>query len=341
VANKLVIAAISLLMGMAAQTAPAQATKSAETAYKGMCDASAGVALGGDLFAVANDEDNAIRVYDSSKGGSPVRSFELSRFLRVDPQHPETDLEGACWLGDKIFWMSSQSRNKEGKYRESRHYFFATKWVKVGNNYEMVAIGQPYRNLLLDFIRDPRLRPYRLDLASLQAPKSRGALNIEGMCPTPEKHLLLGFRNPIPQGRALILPLLNPEDLLEGKPANFGEPILLDLDGLGIRDMALRADGRYLILAGSYNSEGETKLYEWKGGKAEPERVKNVKLKDFNAEAIIVYPDGREAFQLLSDDGTKLVDGTRCKELADPLRKQFRSVWVELKKKTDDKQPKR
>lgn len=302
---------------------------STQSVFYGMCDASAGVALGGDLFAVANDEDNCIRVYDSSKGGLPVRSFEVSNFLKVDRHKPETDLEGACWLGDKIFWMSSQSRNREGKYRMARHYFFATKWVSTTNGFEMVGAGQPYRNLLIDFVRDPRLRPFRLDLASMRAPKEKGALNIEGMCGTPDHHMLLGFRNPIPQGRALILPLLNPNDLLEGKPANFGDPILLDLEGYGIRDMALWKD-QYLLLAGPYNSEGETKLYQWAGGKAQPEKIKGVKLKHFNAEAIIVYPDGRGPIQLLSDDGIKLFDGICCKDLPDPMKRQFRSLWVTI-----------
>jgi hypothetical protein len=324
-----------LLLCAAVFPAWAQGPVSPETVYEGMCDASAGVALGEDLFAVANDEDNAIRVYRSDKGGPPVASFELSRFLRVDPLKPETDLEGACWLGDRIFWMSSQSRNFQGKYRTSRHYLFATRWVKTNNAYQMLPVGQPYKNLLMDFFRDPRLQKFRLDVASMLPPKSQGALNIEGLCQTPDGRLLIGFRNPIPNGKALIVPLLNPNDLLEGKAGKFGDPILLDLDGLGIRDMALwprKSGNRYLILAGPYDSEGTTKLYEWAGGRTEPKRIKDVKLKHFNPEAIVVNPEHPKHFQLLSDDGTKLIDGVCCKNLAEPQKKQFRSVWIDLSK---------
>jgi hypothetical protein len=307
---------------------------SEETAYSGMCDASAGVALGDGLFAVANDEDNAIRVYRSDKGGPPVASFELSRFLKVDPLKPETDLEGACWLGDRIFWISSFGRNAEGKYRMSRQYLFATKWVATNGVFQMVPVGVPYQNLLMDLLVDPRLSKFRLNAASLQAPKSKGGLNIEGLCQTPDGRLLIGFRNPIPKGGALVVPLLNANEVVEGKGAKLGEPILLDLDGLGIRDMALwthQGRDRYLILAGSYDSEGTTRLYEW-NGTDNPKRIKEVKLKKFNPEAIVVDPERAKHFQLLSDDGTKLIDGECCKVLADPQKKQFRSVWVDLSK---------
>src|SRR6185436_16331903 len=101
----------------------------------------------------------------------------------------------------------------------------------------LAPVGRPYQNLLLDLVREPSLKRFKLGKASALAPKSAGALNIEALCSTPGQHLLIGFRNPIPERRALIVPLLNPNELIEGKRARFGEPILLDLGGLGIRDL--------------------------------------------------------------------------------------------------------
>src|SRR4051812_47763733 len=121
---------VLILCGFALWTcagAAARKTVSDETIFRGMCDASAAVALDDDLFAVANDEDNTIRVYHAAKGGPPVSSVDLSAFLRVDPKFPETDLEGAAWLGDRIFWMASHGRNHDGKFRASRDRFFATR----------------------------------------------------------------------------------------------------------------------------------------------------------------------------------------------------------------------
>lgn len=293
--------------------------------YYGMCDASAAVALDDGLLAVANDEDNSIRVYRSKEPGLPVRSFDLSLFLGVEGKRPETDLEGATWLGDRIFWITSHGRNREGKYRRNRHYFFATTWNE--KEMRLAPVGKPYENLLTDLLREPRLKLFKLRAASGLAPKSPGALNIEGICGTPDQHLLIGFRNPIPQGQALVVPLLNPNDLLAGKPARFGNPILLDLGGLGIRDLGYW-QGRYLIVAGPFDAQVRSRLFQWAGGRDRPEPLHHAELQDFNAEAVIVYPDHRWPFQLLSDDGTLEIDGLCCKKVPDPAQRRFRSVWV-------------
>jgi len=297
-------------------------------AFTGMCDASAAVALNEKLFAVANDEDNTIRIYDSEKGGRPVASFDWSAFLKVDPKWPETDLEGAAWLGNRIFWIGSHGRNKDGKFRASRDRFFATTvQTNNGGSITLVPVEKPYTQLLRDLIRDPKLKPYKLSAASHLPPKHPGALNIEGLCATPDKHLLIGFRNPIPHGRALLVPLLNPNDVIAGRPAAFGNPFLLNLGGRGIRDIGFW-HGRYLLVAGSYDAEGVSQVYLWKGGTAEPQLLPGVDLHGFNPEAVIVYPHTPDSFQLLSDDGTMLVGGVACKLLPDPMQKHFRSVWV-------------
>src|SRR5260221_3952592 len=213
------VGAIGLALAMA-RTATG-AGVSTQTWYYGMCDASAAVALNKDLFAVANDEDNSIRVYRTHEPGLPVRSFNLSLFLGVESKRPETDLEGAAWLGDRIFWITSHGRNHEGKYRRNRHYFFATRWNEAEQR--LTPVGKPYQNLLVDLSRERRLKQFKLGAASALAPKLPGALNIEALCATPDQHILIGFRNPIPPGQALIVPLLNPNDLLDGQRAQFGD----------------------------------------------------------------------------------------------------------------------
>jgi len=300
-------------------------TVSTQSLFYGMCDASAAVALDNELFAVANDEDNSIRVYRANSPSLPIRSFNLSRFLDVEPNRPETDLEGATWLGDRIFWITSHGRNHVGKFRQNRHYLFATKWDPT--TMSLVPVGKPYQDLLTDLLRDPLLKIFKLRAASRLAPKTRGALNIEALCATPNHHLLIGFRNPIPEGQALIVPLLNPDEILTGRSARFGNPIVLDLGGLGIRDLGYWQK-RYIIVAGPYDTHTNARLFEWEGGRARPQPIAHAELRDLNAEAVIVYPDGRLPFQILSDDGTRLFGGTCCKQLADPTKRCFRSVWV-------------
>src|SRR5207247_2531869 len=138
--------------------------------------------------------------------------------------------------------------------------------------------------LLDDLAGDPKLKRFNLAAASRLEPKARGALNIEGLSATPDGHLLIGFRNPIPGGKALLVPMLNPDAVIHGQAAKFSEPILLDLGGLGIRDMAYW-DGQYTIIAGPSAGKRQSRLYEWLGGTTTPRRVKHTDLKGLNPEA--------------------------------------------------------
>lgn len=323
--------AIGALCGFSggASAANPSSPVSTQSFYVGMCDASAAVALNNELFAVANDEDNSLRIYNSTRGGLPASSQDLSPLLRVDRKKPETDLEGATWIGDHIYWISSHGRNKDGEFRSSRHRFFATKVDESGGRVQLRLSGRVYAGLLSDLLRDNRLRSFRLDRASRLPPKVKGALNIEGLCATPEHALLIGFRNPIPQNRALIVPLLNPGEMIMGKLARLGDPMLLDLGGRGIRDI-VRWRNRYIILAGAHDGRENTRLYEWDGGSTQPREVTSVQFKDFNPEAIIVYPETNKPFQLLSDDGTVMINGVGCKSLTKTDLKKFRAVWVDL-----------
>lgn len=78
------------------------------------------------------------------------------------------------------------------------------------------------------------------------------------------KEARLIFLNPVPDGKALIATLMNPADLLAGKPPAFGGPIVLDLGGNGSRGMA-SAGQNYLLIAGPIDSGGTLMLYRWNG----------------------------------------------------------------------------
>lgn len=70
--------------------------------------------------------------------------------------------------------------------------------------------GRIYTRLLNALLAADTLAPYRLATAAQRAAEAPGGLNIEGLAATPEGTLLIGLRNPLRQGRALLVPLLNP-----------------------------------------------------------------------------------------------------------------------------------
>lgn len=298
--------------------------------FQGMSDASAAVPLAPGLVVVADDELNSFQVYRTETGGPPVRHFDFTRFLQTPASKGEADWEGATRIHNRTFWITSHGQNQRGKDRPARHRLLAADIQEQNGGWHLIPVGQPYTNLLRDFLRAPQLAPFNFAAASQRPPKSRDALNIEGLCATPEGTLLIGFRNPIPQGKALLVPLLNPQAVVEKRvPAELGSPILLDLGGLGIRDL-VRAGKRYFLLAGSFDGQGKCCLYEWPVSGGPPVRCPEITDRGFTPEAMVVFPDPEPPRALIfSDDGTRKVGGRPMKDLP-PSRRSFRARWINL-----------
>ena len=196
-----------------------------------------------------------------------------------------------------------------------------------------------YKHLLGDLISDKNYDKFGLSKlhGSGISPKS-GGINIEGMAAAPNGHLLIGFRSPVINGKALIAPLTNPEAVVsQGKKAVYDLPIEMDLGGLGIRDIVFwQKEKCFLVIGGPVGEEGTSWLYKWDGsvsedGIATPQKMENIDLSAFNPEAIVIFPD-RDKILILSDDGAKMIRTEKGKtvenkSLPDSAR-TFRSIWV-------------
>lgn len=322
----------------------------------GMCDASAAVAVpdgGPDAFVVANDEDNRLRAYawNPDAAPRPLMGGDLGGFLRVGDSKREADIEGAAWLGGRIYWIGSHGRNSEGKARPERRVFFATAARRVAEGGVILeSVGVP-RDL-----RQALSRP-RLGLADAfggdgtdrgLAPEEDG-LNIEGLAARPDgASLLVGLRNPLRGGKAVLVTLENPAATVEGREEpRFGdEPFLLDLGGRGVRSIEYSAArSAYLIAAGPVaapvaDGRGSFDLFVWTGRREDDavpvQGAADVlaRLHDgdghFAPEAMIVDPTGTRVL-LLSDDGDREArGGAKCKDLPEAGARRFRGVVIGL-----------
>jgi hypothetical protein len=283
------------------------------------------------MFVAASDEDNVLRVYRVGKTDAPVSTLDLTDFLKGDIKHPEADIEGAARVGDRIFWISSHGANSNGKFRPGRRRFFATQVNVTGDAVALVPVGMPYENLVRDMGRLPELKDENLAAAAKIAPKQPGGLNIEGLSATPGGALLIGLRNPIPHGKALLIPLENPDEVIAGKAAKLGSPIRLSLGGRGVRSIEYApALGRYLIIAGTAGEGGEFRLYQWSGVPGDDAvPVDGVDFSGLQPEGMIVYPGDKVRVQVFSDDGTRKIGGKICKDAAIG-EMHFRTIWVKL-----------
>jgi len=336
--------------------------------FRGASDASAGVAVGEEMFVVADDENNILRIYETGKTGQPVGSFDMTSFLDIEPDHPEADIEAATMIGRRIYWITSHGRNKDGKLRSNRYRFFATDVLIENRSVKLRPVGKPYKNLIHEFLKTQPARRLGLDKATRfgaelkkkdrekLAPKKEG-LNIEGLCASPDGGTLyFGLRNPRPKdkpvgrAKAIVVPLLSPDRIIEkGEAPVFGEPILWNLKGLGIRSMEYsRFHKACFVIAGGPDEDVGFALYRWSGKPESPpelERELSLGKSKFSPEALIPFEKSGRLL-ILSDDGSLPVkvagaweclegeyskDGTTLnKYLANPGRKTFRGIWLEL-----------
>jgi len=288
--------------------------------YDGLCDASAAVALDARHFVVASDEDNTLRIFERGQPRARA-SVALDAFLRGGKA--EADLEGATRIGERIYWIGSLSRDGKGRPAPQRDRLFATDIERSRTPPTLQPVGDAPVRLLDALLASEAGRAWQLTEAAGKAPEAPGGLNIEGLTDTVDGALLIGFRNPLREGKALVLPLRNPAQVVEGQAPQFGAGIALDLGGRGVRAMARVADG-YLVVGGPTADEGRFVLYHWRGGSDTPQPLPQPTLGTLRPEALFAWP-GTAQLQLLSDDGGIELRRMACKKLA-AAEQGFRSL---------------
>jgi hypothetical protein len=354
---------VLLFLGLVCTASVVEGKKYEMLTFYGTSDASAAVAISDGKFMTADDENNLLRVYDIKNPSPAVSTFDLTFFLGTDSEHPEADIEGAARVGNRVYWITSHGRNKEGKLRPSRYRFFATEFEEQGGEIKITPIGSPCKTLLQSMLKEPWADEVKLKQASRLyarnlkgkerkklAPKREG-LNIEGLAASGDgKILYIGFRNPIPynmqkRGRcAFVVPVLNPEEAVtQNAELEFGKPLLWDLNGLGIRSMEYSHYFKtFFIIAGPHSEQKRFVVYQWSGkAEDEPAAVHTISSDvDFTPEALFSF-EGSPNLWLLSDDGSVVVnissasecvegevlENNKClnKHLRDSQKKTFRA----------------
>ncbi|WP_077003074.1 DUF3616 domain-containing protein [Variovorax sp. KK3] len=305
------------------------------TQYEGMCDASAGVSLGGDYFVAGDDEQSVLHVYRIGHA-QEVGRVDLARYLGVDRKHKEpreVDIEGAARIGDRIYWISSHGRDGDGKVAPSRHRLFATTVSTPRGEPPTIAPvdAPPYMHLLHKAMQEGRFA--ELAAAEAHRPEDDNGLSIEGLAATPDGQLLIGFRNPRPNRAALILPLRNPAAVVDqGRDPVFGNLFRLDLGGRGIRSLEW-VDGDYRIIGGPHDDRRQNPdassfaLYRWAGPGHPAQSVDSRGLADLGPEALFKV-DGHAGVYVLSDDGDVRIGKDKCKKAPAKLQR-FRGLFVD------------
>ncbi|RPH39463.1 MAG: DUF3616 domain-containing protein [Desulfobulbaceae bacterium] len=210
------------------------------------------------------------------------------------------DLEGiAHGPDDWLYAITSHSRTESGTAESGRQKLLRFKVDEEGR----IRQYQEYNDLLMVILT--ALKGLDADLDSL---------NIEGLGTSRDgKQLLIGLREPVVEGEALILSLENPEGLFErGETPQLKPDIIrLWLQGGGIRSIEYIEKLAGYLIANEIEYEGgkvRAALWFWDGIAGHPacrlEFPSSGKLKNIEGVTLVVT-QGRSLLLLVCDDGKR------------------------------------
>jgi len=261
----------------------------------------------GRFLVVEDEKQHPLSLVTISSDGN-VRSAPLSPgFLEANESFWKLDdLEGITLdRSGYIYAITSHSRDSDGGEKKSRG-----KLVRF-----RIEGGSVVEPAVVKGLKPALVAAHPVLAAAAQAlyVKEEGGLNIEAMEISPDQQrLLIGFRSPLLDKRAIIAYVENPSAMFKaGEPPRIAATLdTLDLGGNGIRGMSyLSALGGYLVISGPVSREQvQFQLWFWSGQRGEPARRVTVPgLKGFeHAEGISpAVIDGRQRIIIVSDDGSR------------------------------------
>ncbi|NTV94405.1 MAG: DUF3616 domain-containing protein [Thiobacillus sp.] len=214
------------------------------------------------------------------------------------------DLEGlACDPSGRVYAVTSHSRTGEGQEKRARD-----KLVRFRVEGDRVVERE-----VADGLKAALTTAHTVlaEAAKVRDVKGAGGLNIEALeWAADGDALLVGFRSPLLEGRAVIARVRRPDVLFEGGPPPRIDLLTLDLDGNGLRGLAwVPALAGYLAIAGPVAREQVPfRVWFWDGQSgASARRVTVLGLDGFeHAEGICpARIGGRDCLVLVSDDGSR------------------------------------
>ncbi len=231
------------------------------------------------------------------------------------------DLEGlALGRSGEIYAITSLSLDGQGERKKSRE-----KLVRFRIEGDRVVDPRSAKGL-----KDSLLgaHPVLAASAAIADVKGEGGLNVEALdLGADGQRLLVGFRSPLLDSRAIVACVENPQGIFENAEAPRVAPVLhtLDLQGHGIRGMSwVPGLAGHLVISGPVSGEaGQFCLWFWSGNATDPARLVTVSgVADLaRAEGVSsAVIDGKSWIILVSDDGSRKEERCARYLLLDPAQ---------------------
>jgi hypothetical protein len=293
-----------------------------------LSEVSGAVNIGDDRLLLIADEGYQVRLVSNARA-----AFETGIFKdRMKPLSPTTnggkeskelmdDIEDIAWdpARGAAFAITSHSRSKkqdnvdDPRGQKPQRHKLARLMLKDDGTVDAKEVG-----VLEDALRGIPLVSEAMK-RSHQVGGEQGTFNIEGLAFEPLRgRLLIGLRSPtrLDHGKqaAVVLTLRNPHALFDSKDKAVvdSEPILLDLEGSGIRGLTWDAErqGIWIVAGRSADPDQPTdhilsSVWFWDPNHAGRLRKAPLDLRQMeNLESVCVLDrNGKHGLLLISDDG--------------------------------------
>jgi len=217
------------------------------------------------------------------------------------------DLEGLTIdAKGNLYAITSHSRNSKGEEKKSRDKL--VRFRVEGNRMVSPRVLTGLKAALT------AAHSVLAKAAAVLDVKADGGLNIEALEMTPDGQcLLIGFRSPLQEGKAILAQLDDPANAFDDGAALRISPTLitLNLGGHGLRALSwIPALNGYLLVSGPVAKEQvQFRLWLWSGHPGEPARAAGVEgLAGFeHAEGITpAIIGGQSKIMIVSDDGSRM-----------------------------------
>ena len=236
------------------------------------------------------------------------------------------DLEGiAVDQSGAIYAITSHSRDDDGDEKKSREKL--VRFRIEGDRAAAPVVVTGLKSALVS------AHPVLADASRIRDVKAGSGLNIEALEISPDRQrLLIGFRSPLRDNRAIIARVENPSAIFDtGEAPRISVNLdTLDLGGNGIRGMSyVPSLGGYLVIGGPVTREKvQFQLWFWSGESSTAARRVTVPgLQGIeNAEGICpAMIDGVQRILIVSDDGSRAAGRFARFLLQDPGQLQIAS----------------
>lgn len=283
------------------------------------------VRVEGDVLWLAGDETATLErlVLDDPLAptrGDGQRTYSLADLVDLPgPPEEEADLEGLARSGDWLWTIGSHSlvrkrikpQHSEAKAyrrlarvrREPNRFVIARLAVQTGadgrpepvrtaaDGRRSAIVGAPGTENLADLlVDDEHLAPF------LAIPSKDNGLDVEGLA-VHGRSLYIGLRGPVLRGWAVVLEVL-PVDDGPGRLALGAFPDgsryrkhVLDLDGLGVRDLCPDGDDLLVLAGPSMALSGPVRVYRWHGA-AVTDTGRIVRGRELTRELDLLHGEG-------------------------------------------------